>query len=57
MTNGGWHGHVIKDMKNACTGAAIKNEMKIQFDSTGGSEQITSQDEVTSWINEVKREL
>ena len=29
MTNGGWPGHVIRDMKNACTGAKIACEMQV----------------------------
>ena len=36
MTNGGWPGHVIKDMKKACTGAETACEMEVQFDSNGG---------------------
>lgn len=35
MTNGGWPGHVIKDMKAACKGANVVCDMQIQFDSTG----------------------
>jgi len=31
MTNGGWPGHVIKDMKAACKGADIACEMQIPF--------------------------
>lgn len=29
MTNGGWPGHVIKDMKDKCKGAAFAHEMQI----------------------------
>ena len=36
QTHGGWPGHVMKDIKSACVGAEISNEMEIQFDSTGG---------------------
>ena len=36
MTNGGWPGHVIKDMKKACPGAEFACEMQVKFDSDGG---------------------
>ena len=35
MTNGGWPGHVIKDMKENCKNAKFMHEMQIQFDSMG----------------------
>ena len=35
MTNGGWPGHVIKDMKANCKGADFAHEMQIRFDSMG----------------------
>ena len=57
MTNGGWPGHVIKDMKTACKGADIKCEMQIQFDSTGGSELETPMEEISQWIQNVKQML
>lgn len=53
MTNGGWPGHVIKDMTAAVKGAKVEHPMQIQFDSTGGSRQETSQDEVDSWIKSI----
>ena len=55
MTNAGWPGDVIKDMKTACKGADIKYEMQIQFDSTGGSRLETSMEEITKWIQNVKQ--
>ena len=54
MTNGGWPGHVIKDMKEACKGADISCDMQIQFDSTGGSRLETPQKEIEQWIQNVK---
>lgn len=57
MTNGGWPGHVIKDMKIACKGADIKCEMQIQFDSTGGSELETPMEDISQWIQNVKQML
>ena len=55
MTNAGWPGNVIKDMKTACKGADIKHEMEIQFDSTGGSRLETSMEDITKWMQSVKQ--
>ena len=57
MTNGGWPGHVIKDMKNACTGAKVICDMEVQFDSTGGSRLETPEKEIDAWIEKVKKEI
>lgn len=53
MTNGGWPGHVIKDMTAAVKGAKTEHPMQIQFDSTGGAKQVTSQKEVDDWIRSI----
>ena len=45
MTNGGWPGHVIKDMKNACRGADFACDMQVWFDSSGGDRLETSEKE------------
>ena len=55
MTNAGWPGNVIKDMKKVCKGADIKCEMQIQFDSTGGSRLETPMEDITKWIQNVKK--
>ena len=55
MTNAGWPGNVIKDMKTACKGADIKYEMEVQFDSTGGSRLETPMEDITKWIQNVKQ--
>lgn len=57
MTNGGWPGHVIKDMKKACKGATVACDMQIQFDSTGGSKLETPQKQIEQWIQDVKELL
>ena len=54
MTNGGWPGHVIKDMKNACTGAEFACEMQVRFDSNGGDHLETPDDQITTWAQRVK---
>lgn len=54
MTNGGWPGHVIKDMKKACKGADIACDMQVQFDSTGGDHLETPMEQIEQWIQQVK---
>lgn len=54
MTNGGWPGHVIKDMTAACPGARIVLPAQIQFDSNGGDHLETPQNEIDAWIASVK---
>ena len=54
MTNGGWPGHVIKDMKNACDGAQTVCEMQVQFDSNGGDHLETPESEINAWAQRVK---
>ncbi len=54
MTNGGWPGHVIKDMKAACGSADIACEMEIRFDSEGGSNLVTPPEQIARWTQDVK---
>lgn len=55
MTNGGWPGHVIKDMTKACAGAKIIKPMEIKFDSQGGAVLKTPENKIDEWIEEVCR--
>lgn len=57
MTHGGWPGHVINDIKNCCKGAKFLPDMEVQFDSDGGSNMITSPEDIDEWINLIKEEL
>lgn len=57
MTNGGWPGHVIADIKKACPGATFAQAMEVQFDSTGGSRMETPITEVESWIQNLVKTL
>ena len=54
MTNGGWPGHVIKDMKNACPGAEFACEMQVKFDSNGGDHLETPESRIEAWTQSVK---
>lgn len=57
MTNGGWPGHVIKDMKDKCKGAAFAHEMQIQFDSMGKDHLETSENVITEWIGQINTDI
>ena len=57
MTNGGWPGNVIDDMREAAAGAVAGPALEVQFDSTGGSRQETPQREVDAWVAQVKKLL
>lgn len=57
MTNGGWPGHVIKDMKAKCKGADFMHEMQIQFDSMGKDHLETPQRVIDDWIEQIKEDL
>lgn len=57
MTNGGWAGHVIKDMTAACKGAAICHEMEVKFGSDGGATLETPQDVIDRWIDGIVKFL
>ena len=53
MTNGGWPGHAIEDMKAAARGASFGPAFEARFDSTGGPRQETPQTDVDAWIESV----
>ena len=57
MTNGGWPGHVIKDMKALCKGADTVCEMQVCFDSEGGSTLVSPIAKIMQWINQVQKIL
>ena len=54
MNNGGWPGHVIRDMKSACPGAEFACEMQVQFDSKGGDRLETPENKIKAWAQSVK---
>ena len=54
MTNGGWPGHVIKDIKALSTGAEFACEMQAQFDSNGGDHLETPEGKIDAWAQSVK---
>ena len=54
LTNAGWPGHVIRDMKKACKGAQCACEMQVKFDADGGDRMETSEGELQQWIQRVR---
>lgn len=57
MTNGGWPGHVIKDMKAKCKGADFMHEMQIQFDSMGKDHLETEESVISECIEQIKTDI
>ena len=57
MTNGGWPGTVLRDMHAACRGAAFVQDKEIRFDSTGGANLVTPQQEIDTWVESVRAQL
>ncbi|MBQ9235837.1 MAG: flavodoxin [Alphaproteobacteria bacterium] len=51
MTNAGWAGTVIKDMISAAKGAKVLATKEILFDTDGGNQMVTPDDEIDAWIN------
>lgn len=56
-TNAGWLGTTLDDIDEACKGAQIAPSLEVKFDSGGGSWQITPQQEVDAWIEQIKAAL
>lgn len=54
MTNGGWPGRVIKNMKAACPGANFACEMQVKFDSNGGDCLETPESKIDAWAQSAK---
>ena len=54
MTNGGWPGHVIKDMKALCPGAEFSCDMQVKFDANGGDRLETPESKIETWAQSVK---
>ena len=48
ITNGGWIGSTVNDIKNMAKNSEVKNEINIKFN---GSNLETSMNEINSWIN------
>lgn len=49
-TNGGWPGHLLKDVADACKGADVRKGMDIRFEE---DRLVTEESEVVRWIQKV----
>lgn len=54
MTNGGWPGKVLRDMRTLCRGAEFTEEKEFRFDSTGGPKLVTPQAEIDAWMEKIR---
>lgn len=54
MTNAGWPGNVINDMKAACDGATFSNEKEIRFHASDQRRMVTPEKDVEKWIASLK---
>lgn len=54
MTNGGWPGTVLRDMRKLCRGAEFAEEKEFRFDSTGGPNLVTPQAEIDAWVEKIR---
>lgn len=57
MTNGGWPGHVIKDIIALSKGTTSICPMEVAFDSDGGDQLQTEESEIKSWAEKVRLAL
>lgn len=57
MTNAGWPGHILKDMKKAASKANVMLPLEIKFDSDGGNNLETSEEEIDLWIEKIRKFL
>lgn len=56
-THGGWPGSAVKNMEKLASPEEVIGTMMVQFDSEGGSRQITPEGKVKAWIGKVKKRL
>lgn len=50
-TNGGWLGHTFQDFEKECKGAKVQPGLNIRFN---GKEQLTKEDEIQRWIDNIQ---
>ncbi len=53
MTNAGWPGTVLADMKSLLKNADVRCEKEILFDHNGGAKMVTDEDEIDHWIESI----
>lgn len=53
MTNAGWPGNVIKNIKTSCKGAEFRAEKEIKFSSSKLDSMVTSEEKLDNCINSI----
>ena len=53
VTSGGWNGHTLKDIEEACAGAKIESSINIRFDE---DKLQTLESEIKNWIREIRKQ-
>ena len=56
-TNAGWLGTTLDGINTACEGSQSVPSLEVKFDSGGGSRQVTSQNDVDVWIENIQQLL
>lgn len=54
MTNGGWPGTVLRDMRAVVVVPRLHRNGEFRFDSTGGPQLVTPQSAIDTWVDEVR---
>lgn len=57
QTHGGWPGHTLEDLADACKGATVIGELQVQFDSEGGDHLVSDPSLVEEWIAHLKQQI
>ena len=57
QTHGGWPGHTLEDLADACKGAAVIGELQVQFDSEGGDHLVSDPSLIEEWIAHLKQQI
>lgn len=53
-TNGGWIGHIFKDIKKICGNADVRQGINIRFD---GDRLVTEESDIVKWAQNIKNEM
>ena len=52
QTHGGWPGHTLEDLADACKGAAVIGELQVQFDHLVSDPSL-----IEEWIAHLKQQI
>ncbi len=57
VTNAGWPGSALDDMKDLAEPAKILEPLEVRFDSAGGSRMVSSPKDIEAWAQRVKKAI